>query len=104
MPKILSSDRDVNTPSANQDPLKRDFHDFDSMPKIKGVYHGSDAEGHHFICNGNPVLVSAEEVTMHRVNYGLSLARKGAVISIQYLGWNDTEKRGNYEVTDEEQE
>lgn len=100
MPKITASDRDPNQPSADQDPLNAAFHDFDSMPFLKGVSHGTNAEGHHFICNGVPVLVSAEAKAMATVNRGLEAIAKGRVVSIQYLGWNEAEERGLYEVTD----
>lgn len=99
MPKILLSDRNVNTPEANQDPLKLVFHDFDSLPMLKGLYHGKNAEGHHFICGGVPILVSAEKGSMSRVNEALEdEALKGALISIQYLGYNEAQERGNFEV------
>ena len=98
MPKIVTSDRDPEQSSADQDPLNAQFHDFDSMPYLKGVFHGTNAEGHHFICNGVPVLVSAEAKSMKTVNKGLEVVAKGRLVSIQYLGKiQDEDASGAYE-------
>lgn len=102
MSKIIGSDRDVNTPLIDQNPLKAKFHDFDSLPFLKGVFHGSNAEGHHFICNGEPILISAQEGLMDTVNKALVNVAKGRLLTIQYLGLNDNETRGLFEVIDVE--
>lgn len=104
MPKIIGSDRDPNQPSADQDPLNSKFHDFDSMPFLKGVFHGTNAEGHHFICNGEPVLVSGEAVSMKRVNETLANVQKGRLLTIQYLGKieDGDSERNAFEIVDVE--
>lgn len=102
MPKIIASDRDVNTPLVDQDPLKSVFHDFDSLPQLRGLFMGTNPEGHHFICNGVPILVSAKEKQMDTVNKALANASSGRLLSVQYLGYNETEDRGMFEVIDVE--
>jgi len=104
MSKIIISDRNVNDPPADQDPLNAKFHDFDSMPFVKGLFMGSNAEGHHFICNGEPVLVSAHERVMSTVNKGLKDLAKGRLVTIQYLGMDgdDETGRGKFEIIDVE--
>lgn len=102
MPKIIASDRDVNTPPVDQNPLKARFHDFDSLPFLRGLFMGTNAEGHHFICNGVPILVSSQEGLMDTVNKALTNVASGRLLTIQYLRLSDDEKKGLFEVIDVE--
>lgn len=102
MPKVIVSDRNVNDPKTDQDPLNQEFHDFDSMPFLRGLFMGTNPQGHHFICNGVPVIVSAHERAMATVNTGLKDVAKGRLVSVQYLGWEGEQETGHgkYEVID----
>lgn len=111
MNKVIGSDRDLSQPLVDQNPLKANFHDFDSLPFLKGVFMGTNPEGHHFICNGVPILVSAQTGLMDRVNDALTNIEKGRLVTIQYLGLGvstnkinkaDDQERGLFEVIDVE--
>lgn len=106
-PKVLKSDKPkveaplqvVAEPPAPPAPPDLPVHDFDKSNPVVGLYMGKCPSGHKFVANGDAyVLPDTDE--FKTVNEALALdGTAGQLISVEYLGYNDAENRGNFEVS-----
>ena len=64
----------------------------------EGMYTGTNDDGHNFVANGRKFII--ENTDDHKtINEALATVAESTLIRIEFLGFDDEEQRGLFEVS-----
>lgn len=98
MTKVVRSDRENTVHELPTKVDKLPFYDFNTNAKFEGVYFATDPAGHYFGDVAPTIMMPCTD-DYKTVNIALTADLKGKKVVIEYLGFNEEEKRGLFEVS-----